>query len=567
MSDKFLLKDVSPEATALPSIFALVLKAECEYFSNLAAEASSDQELVCQARTRALEAFGLRWKLPVQLDDAETWRSFLAATGSNGGAKRPVLRALSLDILSLILRNGRRVQWNTDHKGLSELCIFAVYQILKHIDKLLPAFDLEGETEPADWEDILRHLPIDSDDSAMGDHINILFTVSVRWLRNPSFSEMPTAKVTVVLQRMISAVNFISGYDRRPGSIRSDYGWEDKNWIEAVQNQVNNSSPYDNIFLQLHASERSYHRGILTGIASDGLIRQYLHMSLRNLHARADCQCKLARCSWKQHSCGGDEDNSFLGCPLLDADIPGLPSSDDYSFPEIFTTSNIPVAVTLSALPSDFDHRPTRPEDTHQSTELSVPADSANRTDDNTQEDPPERDKPASVAGHPLHLSTLQACSSSSATVGLSVGQCERAASGRSSAGLHAYDDHGVSEEDVAYHVVSSPAHGPGFLSVVSNAPFEPMSSTKAQPVLSDFRPDEEPMAHREPPNSLSDIRAEYTSPSEAQAEAEDHASTGETEGNSGTAEDRGRCPGLDEPVAHELASSDSPNSSAVRSS
>lgn len=119
-SAKFLLRDVSPGTRALTSVFALVLGAECEYFSDLAAEASPNR----QARPRAIEAFGLRWKLPVQLDDAETWQSFLAATGSNNDTKRPVLRAISLDILLLILDNGRRVQWNMEHKGLSELYIF-----------------------------------------------------------------------------------------------------------------------------------------------------------------------------------------------------------------------------------------------------------------------------------------------------------------------------------------------------------------------------------------------------------------------------------------------------------
>ncbi|EKM48364.1 uncharacterized protein PHACADRAFT_202910 [Phanerochaete carnosa HHB-10118-sp] len=124
------LSNASPEAIVLPSVFALVLRAECEYFSNLATEASSNQELLCQARTRALKAFSLRWKVPAQLDDAETWRSFLAATGSNDGAKRPVLRAISVDILLLILRNGRRVQWDMEHKGFSELNFFRVSDTL-----------------------------------------------------------------------------------------------------------------------------------------------------------------------------------------------------------------------------------------------------------------------------------------------------------------------------------------------------------------------------------------------------------------------------------------------------
>ncbi|EKM52132.1 uncharacterized protein PHACADRAFT_187466 [Phanerochaete carnosa HHB-10118-sp] len=480
---------------------------------------------------------------------------------------------MSWDILLLILDNGRRVQWDLEHEGFT--------------------FDSENDIGPADYEDILCHLPIDSNDSAMRDHVKIFVAISVRWLRSSSLSEMSAAKVTAVLQRMISAANFISAHDRRRAhwSYRGEY---DGSWIEAVENQVKDPSPYDNLFLQLlHAFERSYRRHVLTG--RDRSIRRHLHIAHCNLHARADC--KIAGCSWRQHSCGGDEDNFFLGCPLLDkqADTPGEPSSGGHSVPETFATTDVLVTDIPPASPSDFDRHPTPPEDAHQSAELSVSADSITRTDDGTQEDPSERNKPASIAGHPLHPSILQASSLSSAAAGLSVGEYERAASGRSSAGLRAYDEHGVSEENVADQAASSPAHVPGFHPYVvtpSNVTLESTPSAKAQPGVSGLKPDAKPVAHREPPDS--DIGAKRTSRSEAQVEAEDHApqslavaipsfaeeaaggrssesylpeTTGETDDNSGAVKDRGKGPSLDEPAAHELVNSDSPNPAGMRPS
>ncbi|EKM52163.1 uncharacterized protein PHACADRAFT_262671 [Phanerochaete carnosa HHB-10118-sp] len=101
-------------------------------------------------------------------------------------------------------------------------------------------------------------------------------------------------------------------------------------------------------------------------------------------------------------------------------------------------------------------------------------------------------------------------------------------------------------------------------------------------------------MAHRE--SSDDNIGAEYTSPSEAQAQAEDRSSqrlpvailslaeevadgrgvesflpvaTGETDNDGGAVKDKGKGPGpcLNDPVVHEVVNSDPPNPAGMRPS
>ncbi|EKM52135.1 uncharacterized protein PHACADRAFT_199629 [Phanerochaete carnosa HHB-10118-sp] len=109
---------------------------------------------------------------------------------------------------------------------------------------------------------------------------------------------------------------------------------------------------------------------------------------------------------------------------------------------------------------------------------------------------------------------------------------------------------------------------------------------------VSDLKPDAKPVAHREPPDS--DTGAKNTSLSEAQAEADDHApqilpvaipsfaeegaggrrlesfllkATGETDDDGEAVKDRAKNPGIGEPVAHELVSSNLPNLAGMRPS
>ncbi|EKM52041.1 uncharacterized protein PHACADRAFT_31819 [Phanerochaete carnosa HHB-10118-sp] len=488
-------KAVSPEISALASIFALVLKVECEHFSEHAAEVSLRTNRRRLARIRAIEAFSLCRRLPVQLEDADVWSSFMAATGRDVDTNRLIFPQISADVLSLVQRIGRRVQWNSEHQGLT--------------------FDLQGETTAADYGTILCHLPINSGDSMVRDHLDIFVFSSIQWFQDSSIYDVPPATVATILHKMVSAANLISRHGRR--DTRGSIGADDEGWIRAIRRATENISSYATLLLQLlHAFEISYRKDVLVG--NKKWIRRELHLALDHAHQHAHCE--LLGCLWKHHHGICSSLFFFDNCPLLykQASRPGKPSPGDYLFPRAAATSDIPVACALPVSLSQFDDQATRSKDTLQSIKQSAPAGSVADINHDKQKG---SNWYISVTSHPSHPSGLRASSSLSAADVNSAGGLENVVFSRGSVDAYKCDGRSVADNNPEDYVESSPA--PHDLNVLSSPTssipfFESIPFVNTQHGMSDPTPNEESVAHQIPLGR--DLIAEDVRRFEARAEA-----------------------------------------------